>query len=68
MPGVYELAASVSPDMLLHGPTPAIREKCLHAFQTTLWHDGKMTAREEEIFLAATMMLHCSENATATES
>jgi hypothetical protein len=34
-----------------------IRTKCLQAFQSVLWNDGKMTTREEEIFLAASAML-----------
>lgn len=34
-----------------------IREKCLEAFRIVLWNDGRMTAREEEIQLAAEAML-----------
>ncbi len=42
--------------------TPPIREKCLLAFRTVLWNDGKMTSREEEIYLAVSTALATSDH------
>ncbi|MDR1269340.1 MAG: M48 family metalloprotease [Planctomycetaceae bacterium] len=41
----------------LQDASPPIRAKCLQAFQSVLWNDGKMTTREEEIFLAVSAIL-----------
>jgi Zn-dependent protease with chaperone function len=41
----------------LQTASPQLREKIVTVFQTCLWHDGVMTAREEEIFLAVRTML-----------
>lgn len=52
---------------IMQQATLPIREKCLEAFRTVLWNDGKMTAREEEIYLAAEAMLKSDMTANKTK-